>query len=257
MNIVRITENAANEIHKRIFTFETSVYAKYTNLDHVTLKDFRVTVDTKKISFVDMWIQVIPIADLPEGIMPDIVGDGHVIHYVNFYDKRNADANFYDLKAIVPEDDFAKCSIYVRPQIVQKNGQNMLDLYMEQAADDEVCDDFTDIQKLRRSIMALLVLDYVDSRVKKDRHRIKRMMPTPEQKEKADKAGIEYKSEPIRIKDVSVQYIYVPHESRKYERHCEAWGVRGHWRHYKSGKVVFIKPHTKGSGRVKDTVYSI
>lgn len=30
---------------------------------------------------------------------------------------------------------------------------------------------------------------------------------------------------------------------------CPAWGVRGHYRHYKNGKVVFISPYTKGKDR--------
>lgn len=32
----------------------------------------------------------------------------------------------------------------------------------------------------------------------------------------------------------------------KYTRRTEGWDVRGHYRHYKSGKVVFVKPHHKG-----------
>lgn len=46
-------------------------------------------------------------------------------------------------------------------------------------------------------------------------------------------------------------------ETREYTRHTEAWEVRGHERHYKSGKVVMIKPYTKGNGKVKDTKYKI
>ena len=38
---------------------------------------------------------------------------------------------------------------------------------------------------------------------------------------------------------------------RGYDRHCPAWGVRGHWRHYRSGKVVFIRAHVKGPERGK------
>lgn len=38
--------------------------------------------------------------------------------------------------------------------------------------------------------------------------------------------------------------------SRKYERVTESWGVRGHIRRYKSGKEVFIKPFTKGTGKI-------
>lgn len=41
--------------------------------------------------------------------------------------------------------------------------------------------------------------------------------------------------------------------------HCECWGVRGHYRHYKSGKVVFIESYQKGSKRnekkAKDKTY--
>ena len=33
---------------------------------------------------------------------------------------------------------------------------------------------------------------------------------------------------------------------RKYERHTESWGVRGHYRTYKSGKTVWVRPYTKG-----------
>jgi hypothetical protein len=32
---------------------------------------------------------------------------------------------------------------------------------------------------------------------------------------------------------------------------CDCWGVRGHYRHYKSGKVVFIKEYKKGKNRDK------
>lgn len=32
-------------------------------------------------------------------------------------------------------------------------------------------------------------------------------------------------------------------------RHCDAWGVRGHWREYKSGRRVYIAPYAKGARR--------
>lgn len=32
----------------------------------------------------------------------------------------------------------------------------------------------------------------------------------------------------------------------KNHRHCLAWAVRGHFRHCKSGKVVYVQPHVKG-----------
>ena len=42
---------------------------------------------------------------------------------------------------------------------------------------------------------------------------------------------------------------------RKYNRQVESWTVRGHIRRYKSGKVVYIKPHIKGSGKKETKIY--
>ena len=40
---------------------------------------------------------------------------------------------------------------------------------------------------------------------------------------------------------------------------CPAWGVRGHFRHYKNGQIVFIKPYVKGKKRdeYKGKVYEL
>lgn len=45
------------------------------------------------------------------------------------------------------------------------------------------------------------------------------------------------------------------HESpvkRKYTPCENAFSVRGHYRHYKSGKVVYVRPYEKGTGKEKD-----
>ena len=39
--------------------------------------------------------------------------------------------------------------------------------------------------------------------------------------------------------------------SKKIVRVAECWSVRGHYRHYKSGKVVYIKPFEKGANKGK------
>lgn len=43
----------------------------------------------------------------------------------------------------------------------------------------------------------------------------------------------------------------LPRPKRKYEKHTDSFGVRGHYRTYKSGKTVWVRPYTKGenSGR--------
>lgn len=38
---------------------------------------------------------------------------------------------------------------------------------------------------------------------------------------------------------------------KKAEIHCLAWGVRGHYRHYRNGKVIFINSYVKGKEREK------
>ena len=40
-----------------------------------------------------------------------------------------------------------------------------------------------------------------------------------------------------------------PESKEKHKILCPAWSVRGHTRHYKSGKVVFINPYIKGKKR--------
>lgn len=42
---------------------------------------------------------------------------------------------------------------------------------------------------------------------------------------------------------------YVSHNKRKFKITCECWGVRGHFRRYKSGKVVWISAYEKGEKR--------
>lgn len=39
---------------------------------------------------------------------------------------------------------------------------------------------------------------------------------------------------------------------RKYERHTDSWGVRGHYRTYKSGKTVWVKGYTKGNAEKRN-----
>lgn len=38
----------------------------------------------------------------------------------------------------------------------------------------------------------------------------------------------------------------LPAPKRKYEKHTESFGVRGHYRTYKNGKTVWVRPYTKG-----------
>lgn len=70
-----------------------------------------------------------------------------------------------------------------------------------------------------------------------------------------------YQSRPIVLNGkVNISVRTEPdqdHESRAFTRHTESWIVRGHWRHYKSGKVIFIKAYTKGTGKAAQKQYKI
>ena len=56
---------------------------------------------------------------------------------------------------------------------------------------------------------------------------------------------------------LSVREMIESNAPREIIRRCEAWSVRGHYRHYKNGKVVFIAPYIKGKGRVKPKEYKV
>ena len=43
--------------------------------------------------------------------------------------------------------------------------------------------------------------------------------------------------------------------SRPHRKLTESWTVRGHYRHYASGKVVYVKPYTKGTGKKTAKTY--
>ena len=48
----------------------------------------------------------------------------------------------------------------------------------------------------------------------------------------------------------------LPDVKRWYERHTDSWGVRGHYRTYKSGKTVWVRPFVKGkNGGQSDREY--
>ncbi|MBU3153922.1 hypothetical protein [Clostridium estertheticum] len=58
----------------------------------------------------------------------------------------------------------------------------------------------------------------------------------------------------------NTDYIQPPteEEKREYERHILGWTVRGHWRTYKSGNKIWIKPQIRGDKeQVQGKVYEI
>ncbi|GEQ22759.1 hypothetical protein [Clostridium butyricum] len=59
------------------------------------------------------------------------------------------------------------------------------------------------------------------------------------------------------ITNKNVVYKIAKNSNRKFSRLTFSWGVAGHYRHYKNGKVIFIKPYVKGTGKRNIKKYKI
>ena len=121
-------------------------------------------------------------------------------------------------------------------------------------------DDFSEEQKYEIGVAAttwFAIFAKVQTDAMKSQKKIIKMCdPIKTRSKKYDQKDIYYK--PILLSP-GIQYIYQkgPSNRTEFVRHCEAWSVRGHFRHYKSGKTIYISPFQKGSGRLKDTTYKI
>lgn len=52
----------------------------------------------------------------------------------------------------------------------------------------------------------------------------------------------------IKMTPVEV-FECISRETAVHTWHCPAWGVRGHYRHYKSGLISYVKPYVKGKNK--------
>lgn len=74
--------------------------------------------------------------------------------------------------------------------------------------------------------------------------------------------GKDKKKGPKKVKIVRSFYISEndfndESTKREYHRTVESWNVRGHFRRYKNGKVVWIQPYTKGNGAKTPKIYEV
>lgn len=56
----------------------------------------------------------------------------------------------------------------------------------------------------------------------------------------------------IYLRPTVNKYGKIEEQRRTYTAPDHAFSVRGHYRHYKSGKVVFVQPYEKNTGKEKD-----
>ena len=110
------------------------------------------------------------------------------------------------------------------------------------------------IEKCRDEFILFLEAFYlVESSLNRKKEVIKKEKPK-ETVRKATKgnnnnSGIVYVNNKI--------YKYEERGKRHNQRHTESWSVRGHWRHYKNGKTIFIEAFNKGKKNSNNKTYII
>ena len=80
----------------------------------------------------------------------------------------------------------------------------------------------------------------------KSRERVERVSPEVTRKEREN---YEYRDRELYLLNDIIKYVSIHPNKKSIKYRCECWGVRGHIRHYKNGKVVFIEPYKKGRKR--------
>lgn len=111
------------------------------------------------------------------------------------------------------------------------------------------------IEKCRDEFILFLETFYlVESSLNRKKEMIKKEKPK-ERKEKKEAKKVEKKHDTVYVSNKA--YQYEERGKRHNQRHTESWSVRGHWRHYKNGKTVFIEPFTKGKKNSGNKTYII
>lgn len=95
-----------------------------------------------------------------------------------------------------------------------------------------------------------------------NRNMLKKSTPKSEMERMIDESPKDQKiintSKTVNLSQgLKIQFVNIYKDTRSYERHTKGWNVRGHYRHYKSGKTVYIKPFCKGECNIYDKKYSI
>lgn len=123
---------------------------------------------------------------------------------------------------------------------------------------------FPDAKKssMDASILVALVFAKVQSEALKARKEIIRV--TRSETETSESEGTSKRRQSGKRKKIylcsGIRYMTTAaasEETRAFIRRCESWHVRGHYRHLKNGKVVYVRPHMKGTGKAKTSTYKL
>lgn len=182
----------------------------------------------------------------------------------------------YNLTIVAEMEDYLKHIFYIRPYETE-NRKNLewpsLDTYSPKTKEEETKP--TSItkmleNKLLQQSYILLLLHFITNiqtealkkKEKITRIRNKKNKESTTANSQENTNNTTYQNQIIHL-GKGIRYEYEPQEEsdtkekRKYNKHCESWEVRGHYRHYKNGKVIFIKGYPKGKGKTKTTTYII
>ena len=162
-------------------------------------------------------------------------------------------------------DETVMGEILIRIGLTEIKGSPMLDYWIEPSFDDELnkwLDDRPDKALYDYATVLLNAFRFIQLRMLEDQQRIIRFQNREAARQLIEPGKVGNKQPPRKIKIGCIRYQYIPVEGaekeiRSFTRHAEAWSVRGHYRQLKSGKRVFIRPYTKGKGRMKQTEYVV
>lgn len=119
------------------------------------------------------------------------------------------------------------------------------------------------VSPLGNSVIGLcyIIMNYQPNVVERSMTETRMLSPTSVQNSSKKEHVIRPKADGNKtylFRDI-VKYVEHKRQREKHNITCECWGVRGHYRHYKSGKVVFIHEYEKGRKRneikAKDKTY--
>ena len=171
------------------------------------------------------------------------------------------DGDFRDCKFIFTDNEEGY-EIVEAPSgdLVNRYIENMLNQYGETKTNSDITDFImtwvrAEIEFIRRLKQYIMNESYRRTTIQKESSYI-----GDSENEQTEKA--------VRIRKPVVNYLLgdiVEYVSRSYRKHnitCECWGVRGHFRHYKSGKVTWISGYEKGKRRnagkcIRNNIYTI
>lgn len=163
-------------------------------------------------------------------------------------------------------EELIQAEILIRLSLVDINGTPFLDYWIEPSLNEDLntwLDERTDGKALLKMASVLLnAFYYIQTRMLREKQRIIKFQNREIERQNGEKSDNAKAKEQRKIKIGCIQYLYIhiddpEREARVYQRRAEAWNVRGHYRHLKSGKRVFIRPYTKGKGRIKQIEYMV